>query len=102
MTNNKWYVGLTDDEVLVQMSRLAHETVAYFANGENTASEAILDKFNAMFDEIIPYIVEEKTWYHMGNQEQYERFDKLKSDLWTIKHGIDQGMWSVLHARREA
>lgn len=100
-TKQAWYIGKTDQEILVDMSRLAHESVAYFAHNELTASEAILDKFNDMFEAIIPYLVDQKTWFYGANKEAYERFDKLKSDLWTIKHGIDEGMFSVLRSRRE-
>jgi hypothetical protein len=99
-TTKKWYVGLEDQEVLSIMSGLAHEVVAFFAQNEDEESEKLWDKFNDMFDTIIPHIVEEKTWYYMGNQEQYERFEKLKNDLWSIKHGIDEGMMSVLKFRR--
>jgi hypothetical protein len=96
-----WYNGMNDEEVLVTMSRLAHEAVAYFAKDEMTASEAILDKFNAMFEEIIPYLVDKKTFWYGNKHGMYERFDNLKNDLWSIKHGIEKGMLSVLRNKKE-
>jgi hypothetical protein len=92
-TSEKWFIGLEDEEVLVIMSRLAHESVACYRQGQKEDSRKLYNEFNERLEGIVPYLTELKNFYYGMNKESYDRFDKLHLDILHIKRGMTQGLF---------
>jgi hypothetical protein len=91
-----WFIGLTIDDMLVVMSRLAHDSVACMVQGEEKESENKWDIFMAYFEEVIPAIVEEKTWYWAVNKEAWKKWDDFQRELWSIRRNMENGIYSLV------
>lgn len=88
----KWYVGLTANDIVVELSRIAHNTVAHYKQGEEKESEKLEKEFDKKFDSVIPAIVDIKTAYYMHNKTVYNEWDKCQQDLWTIKISMQRNL----------
>lgn len=91
----KWYEGKTTEEILAIMSRTAHEAVVHAKRNNFKESEAVENDFNIGFRQVIPAIVDMKTmyWEFRHNNNVYDTWDKLQSDLWAVKNGMENDIY---------
>lgn len=87
---------MTSDEIVREMSRLAHNAIAVAKQYGEVESDKLEKQFVKKFEEIIPSIVETKTAFHMYNKTIWNEWDKCQSDLWDIRRGMENNIEEVL------
>lgn len=93
---NSWFSGMTSDEIVREMSRLAHNAIAIAKQYGEAESDKMEKQFVKKFEEIIPSIVETKTAFYMYNKNIWNEWDKCQSDLWDIRRGMETNIEEVL------
>lgn len=97
MTTEKWYKEKTAKDIVSELSRIAHESVACAKQGDKKESEKFHDEFFEKFNSVIPAIVDIKTeyWAYREVNQVYNEWDKCHTDLLFIKKGMEDDLWNI-------
>lgn len=87
LDNDKWYLGLTHDEVLSVLSKHAHNAVALYKQDDRDRSHKHYKKVEVLAEKVIPYLSELKAFYS-PNQHEYPKYEKLLNDVKLIVSGM--------------
>lgn len=86
----KWYYSLTSEEIITEMSRLRHETVAtYIQEGNSANFRELKNVFDNNLKEVMPLITDMKVAYYLYNKEVLSDWENCSNTLKDFKNSLE-------------
>lgn len=95
MTKKEWFHGKTASKIVIEMSRIGHESVACAIQGEKEESNKYKKEFDEKFESVVPAISDMKSEYYQVNPETFGTWEKCLSDIKSIKRSIDAELLEI-------
>ena len=89
----KWYEGLSKDDALTIISRLAHNSVAHFLQNEKEESVKLFEECDKKAKELIENIVDSKSFYYGTNN--YEFYEDFQIDVNVIVSSMKRNISNI-------
>jgi hypothetical protein len=96
-----WFKGLSLEEILAEVAMVCSESVEMFQMDCKAESRFLGRKAKNMVEEIMPSIVDEKSWFYGHNQDAYDKLESLQECLIGELNDLENMIIELIEIERE-